>query len=91
MIIQVSTSLNQQQELPQEIKIKRYVKHPDYRSTSKYDNIALLELISPVQTDQGIVKPICLPPLAFTQEQNNYIIAGWGYVNKTHVRLKNIW
>lgn len=85
----MSTRLNQSYELPQEIEIKNYYKHPSYTSKEKYNDIALLELAHPVRTDQGIVKPICLPALAFTEENDDYIIAGWGYVNKTHVRLKN--
>ena len=65
------------------------MKHPEYRSTAKYNDIALLELVSPVRTDEGIVKPICLPTVGFTQVNHSYIIAGWGYVNRTTVRLIN--
>lgn len=81
--------INQSKELPQNIEIKRLVKHPDYRATSKYNDIALLELKSPVRTDDGIVKPICLPSLAMTSENDDYIIAGWGLVNNTHVIILN--
>lgn len=43
----------------QERRIAQIIKHPDYRPPSKYNDIALVMLDSPVNFD-GYVRPACL-------------------------------
>ena len=75
------------QEKPQEIKIKSNLKHPDYRSTAKYDDIALIELAKEVDVTNGFARPLCLPTINSKSASDKYSIAGWGFLNKTTVRI----
>lgn len=71
------------QERPQEIKIKNFIKYPDFRSTSKYDDIALMELEKEVDVTNGFARPMCLPTMNTKAAKDKYTIAGWGFLNKT--------
>ncbi|XP_040164889.1 uncharacterized protein LOC120901254 [Anopheles arabiensis] len=42
-------------------RIQRVVRHPKFGTNNFADNIALIELLSPADTTQPNVKPICLP------------------------------
>ena len=78
------------QEKPQVIKIKNNIKHPDFRSTSKYDDIALIELEQEVDVTDGFARPMCLPTSKSKSATDKYSIAGWGFLNRTTVRRYNI-
>lgn len=69
------------------IKIKRNIKYPEYRSTSKYEDIALIELEKNVDVTDGFARPLCLPTMNSKSATDQYKIAGWGFVNKTAVRM----
>ncbi|XP_041784058.1 uncharacterized protein LOC121599956 [Anopheles merus] len=45
-------------------KIQRIIVHPKFNINNSTDNIALIELLSPADTTQPNVKPICLPVTA---------------------------
>lgn len=72
-------------EKPQEINIKSFKNHPEHTSLFKYNDIALLELESKVDTSTGYVRPLCLPAVQSQQSENKYIIAGWGFVDQKKV------
>ncbi|XP_055849534.1 venom protease-like isoform X3 [Episyrphus balteatus] len=61
---------------PKEYKVKRFLHHPQYNSSLKYNDIALVELEEDVRfTDY--IRPACLP----YQDFNNHsqlIVTGWG-------------
>lgn len=61
---------------PQDFKVIEYIRHPDYKPPSRYNDIALLKLESPVKFNLYI-KPVCLE----TRENVPDVVfsaAGWG-------------
>ena len=74
-------------EKPQEILIANPIKHPLYSSKKNYYDIALLELEREVDITDGFAHPLCLPTLQSKPSNGKFTIAGWGYVNKTHVSI----
>lgn len=52
--------------------------HPDYNSSTTYNDIALIELASPVTFDKNI-KPICLQTeVEDTEMSRNLTVIGFG-------------
>uniref|UniRef100_A0A8W7Q5A0 Peptidase S1 domain-containing protein n=1 Tax=Anopheles coluzzii TaxID=1518534 RepID=A0A8W7Q5A0_ANOCL len=45
----------------QKRKIRRIIVYPKFGANNNVDNIALIELLSPADTSQPIVQPICMP------------------------------
>ena len=71
-------------------KVKRVVVHKDYHAPTFENDIAILELESPIERKPHIV-PICLPKLNEVFEGRTAIVSGWGrleYGEKT--KKKNI-
>ncbi|XP_053678103.1 serine protease persephone-like [Anopheles nili] len=71
--------------IPEEVQdrlIKRIIIHPGYKKNLKYDDIALLEVVSPFKFDE-VVQPACL-----TIDRNDLptstvlLVAGWGLTTK---------
>lgn len=57
--------------------------HPEYLSTSKYNDIAILELAEEAKLN-NYTYPACLETdLADPPENANLYVAGWGIMNKT--------
>ena len=64
-----------------------YKRHPDYKVSSKYHDIGLIELIEPNYT----FRPICLPSAANSKSHDkNYSIAGWSLLIYQRVIYKII-
>ena len=65
----------------QDIRVKRFVIHPSYSKTTLKNDIALVQLESPIQFKFGI-RPACLPDkyrgFPMDQLQNEPTIIGWG-------------
>ncbi|XP_076053983.1 trypsin-1-like [Oratosquilla oratoria] len=57
--------------------IQRIIEHPDYNTNTQENDIALIQLKSPLNIDGMTVSPICMPPYMhnFTDD---CIVAGWG-------------
>nr|XP_023026838.1 serine protease snake-like [Leptinotarsa decemlineata] len=60
----------------QQIRVKRVIPHPKYRSPSKYHDIALLELVTPAKWTI-FVAPACLDSNR-THDETKMIATGWG-------------
>ncbi|XP_040172379.1 uncharacterized protein LOC120905555 [Anopheles arabiensis] len=62
-------------------KIQRVIVHPRYGKNNSTDNIALIELLSPADTSQPNVQPICMPvtPELRSNAKTNLYVAtsGW--------------
>ncbi|XP_041780502.1 serine protease 53-like [Anopheles merus] len=58
-------------------KIQRVVVHPKFGKNNSTDNIALIELLSPADTSQPNVQPICMPvtPELRTNAKTNLYVA----------------
>ena len=82
----ISLSRTTGSEKPQEINIKNITKHPKYEALNKYYDIALIELEKNVDISTGFVRPLCLPTIKAVSSDNKYLVAGWGFVNKSTVR-----
>ncbi|XP_023176346.1 serine protease persephone-like isoform X2 [Drosophila hydei] len=64
--------------------------HPEYLSTSKYNDIAILELAEEAKLN-NYTYPACLETdLADPPENANLYVAGWGIMNKTTRRTSKI-
>ncbi|XP_017769954.1 PREDICTED: venom protease-like [Nicrophorus vespilloides] len=83
---------------PQDFRVVRTIKHPDYRIPSKYHDIALVELDRKVRLSP-YVKPACL----YTEKESSnksFIATGWGnlgfngepavHLQKLYIQQKNI-
>ncbi|KXJ72773.1 hypothetical protein RP20_CCG017259 [Aedes albopictus] len=64
----------------QSIDVEKVIKHPDFNRPQYDNNIALLKLKFPADTDRPNVKPICIPTLEDHNEQ--YIVSGWKRVGR---------
>ncbi|KAL0809013.1 hypothetical protein ABMA28_012661, partial [Loxostege sticticalis] len=62
---------------PIEVPIKQIHKHPEYKPPSKYNDIALLELVSEVSFESAI-RPACLWTKPNFGEHRMAIATGWG-------------
>ena len=60
------------------MEIKRIIKHEGHTSIQSYNDIALLELKTPL-TFNATFSPVCLPNF---NSFNNFFAAGWGLVNQ---------
>ncbi|RZC43129.1 serine protease snake-like, partial [Asbolus verrucosus] len=70
------TNLNDNSKRKQEIRISERIAHPDYRSTSHYNDIGLVKLERPAQMN-SFSRPACLyPAKEITAEKA--IATGWG-------------
>lgn len=58
-------------------KVKRVVVHKDYKAPTFENDIAILELESPIERKPHIV-PICLPEISEEFEGRMAIVSGWG-------------
>ena len=70
-------------------KVKRVVVHKDYHAPTFENDIAILELESPIERKPHIV-PICLPKLNEVFEGRTAIVSGWGrleYGEKTKKKI----
>ncbi|XP_063982620.1 serine protease snake-like [Diachasmimorpha longicaudata] len=67
---------------PQQRKVTERIRHPNYKSSSHYHDIALLRMDSPV-TFNAWVRPACLPTISSEQLTEKAIATGWGKVNWT--------
>lgn len=66
---------------PQDIKIAKRIKHPDYKGLSEYHDIAILRLEKEV-TYNAWVRPACLPiDLPDIGTDNKAVATGWGLVD----------
>ncbi|XP_017769951.1 PREDICTED: uncharacterized protein LOC108557799 [Nicrophorus vespilloides] len=83
---------------PQDFRVVRTIKHPDYRMPSKYHDIALIELDRNIRLS-AYVRPACL----YTEKESSnlsYIATGWGnlgfngepavHLQKLYIQQKNI-
>uniref|UniRef100_A0A1Q3FBM8 Putative trypsin-like serine protease n=1 Tax=Culex tarsalis TaxID=7177 RepID=A0A1Q3FBM8_CULTA len=61
---------------PRDFQIEEFIKHPQYMSRSKYNDIALVRLAAPVQINNRI-RPACLYQSAEIQQQK-LIATGYG-------------
>lgn len=61
---------------PIDVNIVERIKHPDYKSQSKYNDIALLRLESQIKFNK-YVRPACLPT-SYNPITTNAIATGWG-------------
>ncbi|XP_015111209.1 serine protease snake [Diachasma alloeum] len=65
---------------PQQRKVIERIRHPSYKASSHYHDIALLRMESPVTFDAW-VRPACLPTVSSEQLPEKAIATGWGKVN----------
>ena len=79
----MSLSNDQVDELPQNIDVLNFRKHPNYTSQAKYNDLALLKLSRPVDVSQSIVMPLCLPDIGEKSSNDKYYVAGWGLFDET--------
>lgn len=65
------------------LQVKRVVKHPRYSQTNYDNDIAIVQLDSPV-TFEGILNPVCMPSAGkpFTGENVSCNFTDEKYVNK---------
>lgn len=63
------------EDCPEDYQIIEIIQHPDYKSNSAYNDIALLRLDKRVEFNP-FIRPACLPPTDQTPEY--FFIAGWG-------------
>lgn len=62
---------------PKDFLVKRVIRHPEYKSSSRYHDIALIELNATVEFNE-YMKPACLNAAKTTNRDVNYIATGWG-------------
>uniref|UniRef100_A0A1A9ZHN4 Peptidase S1 domain-containing protein n=1 Tax=Glossina pallidipes TaxID=7398 RepID=A0A1A9ZHN4_GLOPL len=75
--------INTDDALPQDIKIKKFIPHPQYRATklTLYHDIGLIELAKEA-IFSDYVRPACLS-LTDDNDFQQFLSAGWGRRNKT--------
>ncbi|XP_071444188.1 mite allergen Der f 3-like [Hetaerina americana] len=70
----------------EEVRVSDVAVHPNYRSPSTYNDVAVLTLQRPVDiTRPGGARTICLPSATDTSQQNSYTgerakLTGWGHL-----------
>uniref|UniRef100_A0A182NP87 Peptidase S1 domain-containing protein n=1 Tax=Anopheles dirus TaxID=7168 RepID=A0A182NP87_9DIPT len=74
---------------PQVLQIQRVIIHPKYNSSNIVDNIALIELLSPVDTSQPNVRPICLPIVDILRQTkiNGFTVASHSSLDNSYRSL----
>ncbi|XP_041983784.1 serine protease snake-like [Aricia agestis] len=65
---------------PIDVPIKQIHKHPGYKPPSKYDDVALLELVTDVDFTND-VRPACLWNRDSTRPHTKALATGWGVVD----------
>lgn len=58
-------------------RVQRYISHPGFNLTSLANDIAVVQLDSPVAF-QSNIQPICLPPPNLNLENQQLTVTGWG-------------
>ncbi|XP_031327726.1 CLIP domain-containing serine protease 2-like isoform X2 [Photinus pyralis] len=70
----------------QDIAIAELIPHPQFSSSLKSNDIALIRLAQPVNTSVETAKPICLPVTNESRNRNyvndNFIVTGWGLTER---------
>uniref|UniRef100_A0A182IUU5 Peptidase S1 domain-containing protein n=1 Tax=Anopheles atroparvus TaxID=41427 RepID=A0A182IUU5_ANOAO len=62
----------------QDRTVKHIITHPNYKPSRRYDDIALIEVVSPFLFDQ-LVKPVCLSTSLEDVDSTQLLLAaGWG-------------
>ncbi|KAF5293940.1 hypothetical protein FQA39_LY13645 [Lamprigera yunnana] len=80
----------------QDIEIAEIIPHPQFSLTERNNDIALLRLVSPINTSVESAKPICLPLTSASYNRTfvnqNFIVTGWGVTEtlKTSVDLLKV-
>ncbi|XP_017783265.1 PREDICTED: serine protease snake-like [Nicrophorus vespilloides] len=72
--------LNTDDASPQMFEVKRILKHPKYRSSSHYHDIALIELDKTVKFT-SYTEPACLNTPISNRSNDNFIAIGWGHTS----------
>ncbi|ODN06573.1 Enteropeptidase [Orchesella cincta] len=63
-------------------KIKKFVIHPLYNTTTQHDDIALIQFKVPIDFQKEKVVPICLPKLSTSKYASKHgIFVGFGHTN----------
>ncbi|XP_029141448.1 acrosin-like [Protobothrops mucrosquamatus] len=76
-IVLGATDLSRLPDIAQFRSIKRIIFHQDYNPSAKINDVALIELDSPV-TFNAYVQPICLPPVSLDSEAFSICyVSGW--------------
>uniref|UniRef100_A0A182T8I2 Peptidase S1 domain-containing protein n=1 Tax=Anopheles maculatus TaxID=74869 RepID=A0A182T8I2_9DIPT len=70
---------------PQTLQIHRIIIHPRYSRKQFTDNIALIELLTPVDTTQPNARPICLPIVKelYTNKTTDLSVVNFSYSNQS--------
>uniref|UniRef100_A0A182JNY8 Peptidase S1 domain-containing protein n=1 Tax=Anopheles christyi TaxID=43041 RepID=A0A182JNY8_9DIPT len=71
----------------QTLKIQRIIIHPRYNDKEFTDNIALVELLTPADTSQPNVRPICVPVTKqlYTNQTSNLLVASYSALKRSFV------
>ena len=71
----------------QTLQIQRIIIHPKYNDKEFTDNIALVELLTPADTTQPNVKPICLPVTneLYSNQTSNLLTIGISFSKQSFV------
>lgn len=62
--------------------IKQIIEHQNYNAETQENDIALIELASPLVMDGMTVSPACLPP-PMTNFTGSCVVTGWGKLSET--------
>uniref|UniRef100_A0A182PBP8 Peptidase S1 domain-containing protein n=1 Tax=Anopheles epiroticus TaxID=199890 RepID=A0A182PBP8_9DIPT len=71
----------------QTLQIQRIIIHPRYNDKEFTDNIALVELLTPADTIQPNVRPICVPVTKelYTDQYSNLLVVSYSDLNRSFV------
>lgn len=70
------------------MSIENILKHPDYKATKEYYDIALIELAESLNFGP-LISPACLWNDPETSSLDNLLITGWGAVHPGKIREKH--
>uniref|UniRef100_A0AAG5D2D1 Peptidase S1 domain-containing protein n=1 Tax=Anopheles atroparvus TaxID=41427 RepID=A0AAG5D2D1_ANOAO len=66
------------EQCDQQINVKKFMPHPNYKKGKKYDDIALIQLAAAIQFKKHVL-PVCpYPRLDDLPQASNLTVAGWG-------------